>query len=440
MSKKIIVAGGGHGGISAAALLAKEGFDVTVFERNAEGKLGYDWTDIFDPKAINIAGIPMPAPDKFEYKTDMTFYSTSEKTALRQQVPDDQREIKMERSDIYDMLISHAAACGVKFEYEQNIEGPLTIGDRIVGIKTDKGEYYADLVIDACGCESPVRANLPECCGIQKHPAQFEKFYVYRAFFNKAIEGDVEDKYKVCLLPEGKLGIGWVATEEEHTDLLIGRFEPFDLAEAERTAEYFRSKNPSLGTEIVRGGQFVEIPVRQPLSILVADGYAAIGDSAFMTVPIIGSGIANSLKASKILADTIIADTTETYSAETLWGYQARYYKEQGASLAPLACVKLLLTRINGDDIDYLFDEGILTWREFTITADSTNLLSMIHITPDMPKRGLAIVKNKELLTKLLKVVSDISQVVALTTAMPKYYSRKSVQNWAAKYDKVFKA
>ncbi|MBQ3051771.1 MAG: NAD(P)-binding protein, partial [Clostridia bacterium] len=37
MSKTIIVAGAGHGGLTAAALLAKAGFDVTIYERNEEG-------------------------------------------------------------------------------------------------------------------------------------------------------------------------------------------------------------------------------------------------------------------------------------------------------------------------------------------------------------------------------------------------------------------
>lgn len=48
MGKKIIVAGGGHGGIAAAALLAEHGFDVTVYEKNRREDMGYDWTDIFD--------------------------------------------------------------------------------------------------------------------------------------------------------------------------------------------------------------------------------------------------------------------------------------------------------------------------------------------------------------------------------------------------------
>ncbi|MCH5317797.1 MAG: NAD(P)/FAD-dependent oxidoreductase [Eubacterium sp.] len=439
MSKKIIVAGGGHGGIATAAFLAEKGFDVTVYERHSRKNMGYDWTDIFDPGALFAAGLDMPPEDKFEYKVNMTFYGPNEKTPIRQRVPENELEIKMERRDIYDMLITRAENAGVKFEFEHAITAPIMCGDRVVGIKTDKGEHYADMVIDACGVESPVRANLPDCCNVQKHPVDFEKFYVYRAFCNKASDEKVEDKYKVYLLPEGKLGIGWVAAEENYTDLLIGRFEPFDMAEAERTAEYFRSKNPILGTEVLRGGQFTEISVRQPLSVLVADGYAAIGDSAFMTVPIIGSGIANALKMSRVLADVIIADSTETYSAETLWKYQLDFYKMMGSGLAPLAAVKLLLTRITPDQLDYILDNGILTWKELTITANSTNLSSMLSFSSDMPQRALMIVKNKELLKQLLRVAGDIAKVVAVTAVIPKHYARHSVKKWAKKYDGIFK-
>ena len=60
MGKKIIVAGGGHGGIAAAMLLAQRGYDVTVYERNAKTKMGYDWTDIFDRKGLLAIGLPIP--------------------------------------------------------------------------------------------------------------------------------------------------------------------------------------------------------------------------------------------------------------------------------------------------------------------------------------------------------------------------------------------
>ena len=38
MSAKIIVAGGGHGGIGTAILLAEKGYDVTVYEKTV-GKI-----------------------------------------------------------------------------------------------------------------------------------------------------------------------------------------------------------------------------------------------------------------------------------------------------------------------------------------------------------------------------------------------------------------
>ena len=162
MGKKIIVAGGGHGGIAAAMLLAKRGFDVTVYEKNAKTKMGYDWTDIFDKKCLLAIGLPIPDKKLYNLKNDVTFYGPAMETALTQNTEDDRKEIQMERSEIYKYLISHAVEAGVKFEYKQNILGPILYGNRVVGIKTEKGEYFGDLVIDACGLNSPVRQNLPE--------------------------------------------------------------------------------------------------------------------------------------------------------------------------------------------------------------------------------------------------------------------------------------
>ena len=439
MSAKIIVAGGGHGGIGTAALLAEKGYDVTVYEKNSRENMGYDWTDIFAPDSLKDIGLDLPDESLFEYKTDMTFYSTDERKAIYQDVPLDEREIKMERRDIYNMIIEKAEKHGVKFVYSCKIEAPIIDGTRVVGIKTDKGDIYGDLIIDACGCGSPVRMNLPKNFRIQKAPSKNEKFYVYRAFYNKVDGAVAEDKYKVCLLPEGKTGIGWVASEEEYTDLLIGRFEPFDLEEAERTADVYRSKNPTLGTELVRGGQFVQIPVRQPLSVMVCDGYAAIGDSAFMTVPIIGSGIANSLRAAPILAKAVMDDRNGAFTAETLWQYQYNFYKKWGAGLAPLAAVKLLLTKITPQQLDYIFEKGILTWREMTITADSTSITDFVHPALDMPKRAVSIVKDKDLLKKMIKVGADIGKIMALCATLPKEYNKEKVKQWAEKYDKIFK-
>ncbi|MCQ2479616.1 MAG: NAD(P)-binding protein [Clostridia bacterium] len=440
MGKKIIVAGGGHGGIAAGALLAKNGYDVTVYEKRKREDMGYDWTDIFDKKGLFAAGMEMPAEDKYKFKNDMTFYSPNMNVGLRQHVPQDQLEIQMERKEIYNHIITYAEQCGVKFEYETDILYPVMLGSRVAGIKTDKGTVYADLVIDAAGMNSVIRRNLPEHLGIQSSVQPYEQFYVYRGFFNKTAECD-EDKFKLLLLHQNQMGIYWVAAEEEHTDVLIGRFTPLSMEDVEDALKYLRESNPHLGTELVRGGQFVNIPVRQPLGVMVADGYAAIGDSAFMTVPVIGSGIANCLKASKMLADTIIEDTTDSYSADILWKYQRKYFKELGNGFAPLACVKLLLTRLYSDELDYIFDSGILNADDMTIGADSTNIGAILGgVTKESIKKKLVGLKNNPVvLKKVLRCVKELGTAAAVTSAMPKSYNKKAVNMWVKQYNNCFK-
>lgn len=441
MSKKIIVAGGGHGGIAAGAILAENGYDVTVYEKSKREDMGYDWTDIFDRKGLFVCGMNMPAEDKYLFKNDMTFFNPSRTKTVKQHVPADQLEIQMERKDIYDHIIAHAEKCGVKFKYETAVESPVMLGSRVAGIKTADGIEYADLVIDAAGINSPVRKALPSCFGVQHEVEKFEQFYVYRGFFNKTAEVE-GDKFRVFLFFEDKLQICWVADDGTHTDVLIGRFEPFGMDEVEETLESLRKVNPDLGTELLRGGQFVNIPVRQPLGVLVADGYAAIGDSAFMTVPVIGSGIANSLKAARILADTVMGDKNGLYNADTLWKYQRGFYKNLGNGLAPLAIIKLMMTKFTPRELDYLFEQEILNSDDMTIGADSNSLWSFVKDMIDpigLKKKFSGVMKDFNVMVKVTKMSSKIAAVIAATNAMPLKYDRTLVNAWAKTYNACFK-
>ena len=440
MGKKIIVAGLGHGGITAAAILAKNGYDVTVCEQKKEGTLGHDWTDIFAPKSLDFAGIPMPSEDKYEIKENMTFLNPSLTVSLKQDIPDDEKEIKMERKDIYAHLISFAQECGVKIEYECGVKVPIMLGSRVVGVSTEKGDFYADLVIDSCGIDSPVRKNLPDFVPVDKEISASDRIYVYRAFYNKACDEPVEDKFKLILFFNNKKGINWVAGEDEYTDVLVGRFEPFGMDEVEETLTELRKTNPRLGTEVVRGGQFVHIPIRQPLSVMVWDGYAVIGDAACMTVPLIGSGMANCFKAGKILADAVMADTDCCFDRYTLWKYQVNYYKAVGAGLAPIAVAKNLLVGLEPSVIDSFFESGAITADDINISAEFGDIGDMLKFDlNDIITKFKAVTADKELTKKALKCGAQIGAVGALCASMPKNWNRDTVTSWAKKYNGIFK-
>ena len=196
MNKNIVVAGLGHGGIVAAALLAEKGFNVTVYEKMSEGTLGHDWTDMFEPKALDFAGLPMPSADKFRYKENMTFSGPSSQKVLTQYITEKDMQIIMERKDLYTYLIDIALEKGVKIVYDCEVLGPIINGDRVVGIKTAKGDITGDLVIDSCGMNSPVRRNLPKSFNIQNEIESDGKIIIYRAFYNKCSDDEISGKFK----------------------------------------------------------------------------------------------------------------------------------------------------------------------------------------------------------------------------------------------------
>ena len=126
-----------------------------------------------------------------------------------------------------------------------------------------------------------------------------------------------------------------------------------------------------------------------------------------------------SIKAARILADAVIADKNNDFSAETLWQYQTGYYNKLGKGLAPLACVKLMLTRLEGKELDYIFRTGILNADDMTIGADSTDLASMLGgMKPaDIKIKLTGLVNNKVVLKKVVRMGLELVKATIVTSA-----------------------
>ena len=151
--------------------------------------------------------------------------------------------------------------------------------------------------------------------------------------------------------------------------------------------------------------------------------------------------VAAVILAAKILADAVSNDTSYSYSAETLWTYQKKFYKQIGAALAPLACVKLLLTRLKGPELDYIFAKGILNADDMTIDADSTSLGAMLGgmSMEDIKIKVSGLVNNKVVLGKVVKMGLQLAKATAVTAAMPQTYNRKAILKWVKAYNACFK-
>ena len=78
--KKILVGGAGHGGLSAAIVLARKGYDVTVVESKYPADMGYDWHDTMPGDTFEYIGIDYP--EEYEPSNRMAYVAPDGKTKV----------------------------------------------------------------------------------------------------------------------------------------------------------------------------------------------------------------------------------------------------------------------------------------------------------------------------------------------------------------------
>lgn len=379
---RFIVAGAGHGGLVAAAKLSQKGHQVTVIEKRREEELGHDWEDRFtfslleDACGIKEEDLPQ---EIWRYRGDCAFVAPAKKKKIVIRYNDDNRQKLMWRKPLIRMLIENAKKCGVKFRFSTEITGPLVRGSDVIGVKIGEKQENADCVIDAAGVFSPVRSGLPKHLGIENMPKYGDLFYAYRVYFNRDTSYEMPDvPFEVYLYHEHEQGLSWCCTNEDSVDILIGRIDPLTDEKVKDMIDSFREDHPWIGSEILHGGHYGRIPVRRPLSLMVANGYAAIGDSAFMTTPMNGMGIDLSLKAGLLLSEVLLKDTSYRFRKETLWEYNRRFHSLYGADVAKNEGLKNALLSMPGTGVDFLFESDVIEPSDLEGGGESMNVASLM--------------------------------------------------------------
>lgn len=440
--KKIIVAGAGHGGLTAAGNLALKGYDVTVYEKKERCELGYDWNDVFDRETFGYCGVPLPDEKCFHVIHSKTFCGPDKKVKLyadgpdAPQIKDDHTRADMDRKELYRHLVSWAENCGVKLRFGTEILSAIAADNKVYGILAKQdGEYrclLADLVIDACGMNSPIRRNLPASFHIVNEVKYGEMFHAYRAFYNR--DGDISDQYyNIYLYHAGKCGISWFINCDGYCDVLLGRFDDIDENSVEEVLADMRQDHPELGTEVLHGGKFVDIPVRRALGKLVADGYALVGDSACMTLPMIGSGINFSMKAGKMLADTII-DSDGDFSVGSLWNYQLRYYDEINSKILLIDKIRVFVNTLSEEDTNFMLNKKLISQNEISAATGSGGLsLGFRQIV----SKAVSGITNIPLLLGMVHTLDTGDKLIKHTAGIPREWDEETCTAWIDTYEKL---
>ncbi|MGV9197338.1 MAG: FAD-dependent monooxygenase [Promethearchaeia archaeon] len=437
MRTEIIVVGAGHGGLVAAGKLAQRGLEVVIFEKSTREKLSWNWKDCFDLEVLEQIGLPKPKPSEYATPENFRFFSPNEKHFMSINIHPEKREKSMERRVLIEKLVDYAMEAGAEINFNQEVTGPVIERGRILGVKAGEENHYAEMIVDSAGINTPIRPNLPNAYKIPKELTIGEYFHTYRGYFNKKRDKSFWD---IIIGYMNKPGIAWINSSEEMADILIGSIKPFSETEIEELLQDLRRKYPIIGDQLLRGGKIELIPIRRPLEKLVGNNYAVIGDAACMANPLNGAGIANTLFAGNILAETIInahETSEEPYTTANLWPYQVEYNLERGSQQGNIEILKdFLITMDDFSNIDFLFKNEILSPRDIEASMLGENMeLGFVETI----KRALRGISKIGLLFELVNTLKTAKKVKEHYLNTPWSFNKDDFKEWREKLDKYFK-
>lgn len=432
MKGTVAIIGANQTGLFAAKLFSEQGFSVFVFEKNSRENAAYEWTDDISPSVFKEVGLPFPPNDIFTRTGSLTFVPPGRNPVF---VPKKEEEpvINVSRRGLNEWLISLLSE-GVELYFDACVTRALTDGDVVYGVEFSNSETFeCDLVVDCGGVNSLVRRSLPQNFQIQNEVNANDKFFVKREFFARPENcPPPEHPKKLYLKHKNENGISrcFLKKDDETSDVFVGRIGSLSDETYENAIADLKEDNPVIGDKVSGGDVIFEIPARRPLSNIVANGYVLLGDSACMTIPIIGSGIGSGLKAAKMLADAFAAADKEPFSKKNLYRYQLKFMREIGGKHAAIELVKNKLLSSRGNEIDDLVKSGAMEGLASVVSGGSAKRLV---------KSFLALFfKYFSLWKTFFGVLIKAACVVSHATKMPPRFDEKEFEKWRKKYDKPF--
>ncbi|MEV4674569.1 geranylgeranyl reductase family protein [Actinomadura sp. NPDC049382] len=296
--RDVIVVGAGPAGTSAAYHLAKAGLDVLLLEKTS-----------FPREKVCGDGLTPRAVDELRaLNLDLSTWYRTEGVRLiaagrTLEIPwPSGHGLTRTRTDLDELLARNAAAAGATLQENTKVTAPLENRGRITGVRTPTATHNARLVIAADGASSRLSVAL----GL--HPRPDRPIGIAgRRYYRSPRHKDAHLEIWLDLAPAGygwvfgmgdgtcNVGVALLRTQHPDYHRLLTRW--LDRLPAAWGFTDANATGPLRGAALPMGYS------RRPHYV---PGLLLAGDSGGMVNPFSGEGIAYSLEAGRIAAETII--------------------------------------------------------------------------------------------------------------------------------------
>lgn len=395
MRYDLVIAGCGTAGATAALTAAKAGLKVCVIERKVRADVGrkvcgdaihIDHLEFatklgleFGEKELlnKIDGMYLIAPNRKD-----TIYIEDEGWCINRRMFGQKLVKEVEKGC---MVLNSAALA------------PIVEGDKVIGVKTEKGDVLGTVTIDATGMGGTLRRQIPFETDFPKELGPMDLAKAYRGIVEiedifdtpKAIKIEFNNQIApggyIWYFPKASnvlnmgLGLKGDALPKENYDKFI--------------AGGFRIRR------VLDEGAWV-LPIRRPFDGFVANGFMIAGDTAVQVNPLDGAGIGYSMRGGAMAAEAAIAAGSEP-TREKLWQYNHRFQTEIGIKHAQSAIFTGALASLSNDELNFVFSKKLITAEDIRRSYKGRMGLGPM----EMLKKLTIGLGNREVLSKLYRTV-----------------------------------
>jgi digeranylgeranylglycerophospholipid reductase len=389
----VIIAGGGMAGLITAvsiAVYSKQKARTLVVDRNPPQDPGKKtingWTcgDAVSKRSVDYIadniGIRYGSPELQHPVDGVLVYSPDHET----KVLFEGQGFILNRKILPHRQVEDAKKLGVDFAFNVICDRVYSEDGFVRGVtgrSMPDGTPFkktAKMVIDAAGSATKLRPNLPFQTKIDADIDRDDLESTGRYIFDFEVSAEdstwFDPKYALIHLdqylapggycwsfPRGKnkvnIGLGVQKKALDERNRKSGKKEGLQDLIDQYVGMNKVIKNPVQSKEVEDIGNTKgswQVSVRRHNDCLVANGYAIVGDAAWMARPIDAGGIGPSIYASvmlgKVVAQSIEANDT---SEERLWQYNLDYMKHHGYQMASFEVLRRYLQTLNNEQISY---------------------------------------------------------------------------------------
>jgi geranylgeranyl reductase family protein len=363
----VVVAGAGVAGAYAAFRLASAGLrvlvvDIKEFERVGDKPCG----DAIGGHHLSFLGLSDLPRDIVEgYVKGIDIYSPSGRVRFRVLG----EGLEVDRIGLARYLLKRAIDRGAEFRGSTAALEPIVSGGYVRGLRLYSGgrtyEVMSSVVVDATGNARAVVRRLPKDWPVSEEAGPRDFNIAYREV--RVLKDEVEEPNILRIYVSKTVAPGgywWFFPYSEKRSYVNvglgvqggrGYPHPRDLL-----YRYVLSQRIFEGSTLVEAGG-APVPTRGPLSSLVWNGIAVVGDAAYTVNPVHGGGKGSSMVSSLCVANAIVeALDRGDVSAEGLWEANICYMNNYGTKQAVLDVFRRFLQELGDEDLEFGMSAGII--------------------------------------------------------------------------------